>query len=249
MKLLKTGLILSFLANLIMLAGLAGWLKPARNGDISVPATTASATSQPPVLVSTVTVPPATPPEAAEPFHWSQLQSTNDYRTYVANLRAAGCPERTVRAIVMADVDFVFYKQRKELNVDGREPGPWSGQNQVRVTDELLGKSALAKSTPAVRAATPTDVAEDTAVPLVFQKVDLDALGLSDEEKAAIQGLQQRFEAEIAPQNPADPAYRERWLQAQPEIDESLRALIGGQTYMDYQSAAQNPGTPPPSAQ
>lgn len=37
------------------------------------------------------------------PFHWSQVEST-DYREYIANLRAIGCPEEVVRDIVVADV-------------------------------------------------------------------------------------------------------------------------------------------------
>jgi hypothetical protein len=37
-------------------------------------------------------------------FRWQMLASTNDEQ-YVANLRGIGCPEKTVRAIVLADVD------------------------------------------------------------------------------------------------------------------------------------------------
>lgn len=36
-------------------------------------------------------------------FHWQQLESTN-YDEFVANLRAVGCPERTIRDIIVADV-------------------------------------------------------------------------------------------------------------------------------------------------
>jgi hypothetical protein len=36
-------------------------------------------------------------------FHWREIESTN-FETYVANLRAVGCPERTLRDIVLADV-------------------------------------------------------------------------------------------------------------------------------------------------
>src|SRR4051794_39188653 len=36
-------------------------------------------------------------------FHWRQLESA-DYEQYMANLRAAGCPGRTVRDIIVADV-------------------------------------------------------------------------------------------------------------------------------------------------
>lgn len=36
-------------------------------------------------------------------FRWSQIESS-DYRTYVANLRAIGCPEQTIHDIITADV-------------------------------------------------------------------------------------------------------------------------------------------------
>ncbi len=45
--------------------------------------------------------------EVNEPFHWAQLESS-DYRVYLANLRGIGCPETTVRDILIADVDDLF---------------------------------------------------------------------------------------------------------------------------------------------
>src|SRR5438477_10715956 len=50
-----------------------------------------SESSQKPVPVST-------------PFNWSSVESA-DYKRYIANLRATGCPEETVRDIIIADVD------------------------------------------------------------------------------------------------------------------------------------------------
>jgi len=37
-------------------------------------------------------------------FNWVQLES-EDYRTYIARLRSIGCPEQTIRDIVIADLD------------------------------------------------------------------------------------------------------------------------------------------------
>lgn len=37
-------------------------------------------------------------------FRWAQLES-EDYRTYIRRLRTIGCPEQTIRDIVIADVD------------------------------------------------------------------------------------------------------------------------------------------------
>jgi hypothetical protein len=40
-------------------------------------------------------------------FCWSQLEST-DYRTYIKNLRAVGCPEETVRDIILAEINKLY---------------------------------------------------------------------------------------------------------------------------------------------
>ena len=40
-------------------------------------------------------------------FDWHQVES-EDYKQYLANLRAIGCPEKTVRDIIVADVNDLF---------------------------------------------------------------------------------------------------------------------------------------------
>jgi len=40
-------------------------------------------------------------------FRWAQLES-EDYRTYIARLRSIGCPEQTIRDIIIADLDKVL---------------------------------------------------------------------------------------------------------------------------------------------
>jgi len=56
--------------------------------------------------VETVRVVTNLPPETTfvtNTFRWRQLESTN-YEEYAANLRAVGCPERTLRDIIVAEV-------------------------------------------------------------------------------------------------------------------------------------------------
>jgi hypothetical protein len=43
-------------------------------------------------------------------FSWDQVESP-DYATYVANLRAIGCPEQTIRDIIIADVNAVYARR------------------------------------------------------------------------------------------------------------------------------------------
>jgi len=59
----------------------------------------ARSASNPPSL-QTVLVP-------APKFHWSQIEST-DYLAYIENLRAIGCPEETIRDIIVADVNKLY---------------------------------------------------------------------------------------------------------------------------------------------
>src|SRR6185436_17262704 len=44
-------------------------------------------------------------------FSWREVESP-DYPTYIANLRDIGCPEQTIRDIIIADVNGMFAKRR-----------------------------------------------------------------------------------------------------------------------------------------
>jgi LysM repeat protein len=44
-------------------------------------------------------------------FSWHEIES-QDYPTYIANLRAISCPETTIRDIIIADVNSVFARRR-----------------------------------------------------------------------------------------------------------------------------------------
>jgi hypothetical protein len=51
-------------------------------------------------------------------FHWRMIES-EDYDEYVAHLRAAGCPEKTIRDIIVADVERVYAARRAAARVQG----------------------------------------------------------------------------------------------------------------------------------
>src|SRR5512139_1665207 len=44
-------------------------------------------------------------------FTWHEIESPN-YAVYVANLRDIGCPEQTIRDIIIADVNGLFSRRR-----------------------------------------------------------------------------------------------------------------------------------------
>jgi LysM repeat protein len=70
-------------------------------------------------------------------FSWKEVESP-DYPTYIANLRDIGCPEQTIRDIIIADVNSL-YAQRRATNLLTSEQQWWRTEpdsNVVRVAAE-----------------------------------------------------------------------------------------------------------------
>ena len=248
---MKTSLKVSLLLNLVLVGGLIlNWASVHREmAAVSVSNEVKAGTPVPAAIVST---PPKLAPAEPEPFRWSQLDA-KDYHVYVKNLRAIGCPEPTVRAIVTADVDAVYrnYGQQLKANLSKLENGSLSTQlgsfnseramkaelqqlpdEEASKINDLLGlKPAPAQTT--VASASDANV----SVPLVLQNVDVGALNLNDDQKQAIAGLRQDFLQQIGGtnQDPNDPAYLARWQKAQVDADNMLMGTLGNEAYTKYQ--------------
>jgi LysM repeat protein len=63
----------------------------------------------------------------ARDFTWRDLESTN-YEFYVLNLRGIGCPEPTVRDIIVADVNQMYARKRQELSVSTNDFKWWRSE-------------------------------------------------------------------------------------------------------------------------
>jgi len=87
-------------------------------------------------------------------FHWSQLEST-DYRQYIANLRSIGCPESTIKDIILTDVMRLYARRRGQFYHNGRPFNYWETnekrklkQAQLEERDQQL--AVIDKELPAV---------------------------------------------------------------------------------------------------
>lgn len=170
----------------------------------------------------------ATSVESA-PFNWKQLYAP-DYRDYVRNLRAVGCPEATVRAIVAADVYAAYSVRANEIEkeLSDFENSSWTNQiaafrEETAMKDELRGMPdaeaaeiadllGLKPAPVQVAAAAETAAQPSRRVhvsphitpvsqPLVLQDVDLSALNLTEDQKQAIANLRQNFLQQIGGAN------------------------------------------------
>jgi len=97
-------LIVSLLLNLLLAAG---WFGAARQWQsrYSRSAIVPPDTNAPAVLVKTNVF------VAKRFFGWSEVES-DDYQTYITNLRGIGCPEQTIRDIIIADVNSLYARRR-----------------------------------------------------------------------------------------------------------------------------------------
>jgi hypothetical protein len=239
---MKVILRISLVLNLILLGVLFVWLTSARKAN------------QPPAPVSpleTMAAPTVVPTVKTEQWHWIQLVNPNDYHIFVNNLRSIGCPEPTLHDIVAGDANRAFAFKRHQLKLDGSGTGAWSYQAEDRLVASLLGKTYRADlAEAATRKGNMEPPVEAIIYPLVFKTVDLDALGLDEEQKAAVVTMQQQFIEAIggANQDTSDPAYLARWQVAQPEMDDTMRGMLGAEIFQKYQLAAQASNAESPAA-
>jgi LysM repeat protein len=87
----------------------AAWLSATRQRSANVAAAAASAAAmQPPALPGRTNL-----ILRRQYFTWRDIESA-DFRIYVVNLRLIGCPEQTIRDIIIADVNALFSRKAAE---------------------------------------------------------------------------------------------------------------------------------------
>jgi hypothetical protein len=109
--------ILAFLA-VGLISTIAYVRRPGRNAVPSAPAARPESNLQRGTAASAAAVPASA---AGRPrFSWRQIES-DDYHQYIANLRAIGCPEQTIRDIILADVDKLYAARENPLKAPPKQ--------------------------------------------------------------------------------------------------------------------------------
>lgn len=67
-------------------------------------------------------------------FTWEEVES-NDYATYIKNLREIGCPETTIRDIIVADVD-ALYAHRRTTEVVSADHQWWKSDPDIEAVQK-----------------------------------------------------------------------------------------------------------------
>src|SRR5262245_2543162 len=72
-------------------------------------------------------------------FSWRQIESL-DYPSYIMNLRDIGCPEQTIRDIIIADVN-ALYSLKRATNLVTSEQQWWKSEPDPDVVAEAAQRS------------------------------------------------------------------------------------------------------------
>jgi hypothetical protein len=208
---MKTALRISIWLNLGLLAGLFFVLLGSRKQEATIPGWPKVKL---PVQAAATPV-PSPPPEAeTQSFRWSQLMSAKDYRVYIANLRAIGCPAATIEDIVRGDTDRAFSWERDQLRLNGSGPGPWSRSQEMQLVASLLGGQSVETAAGVQGAENPVREDNGSATaqvpepsqsagagtshyPLFLQNVNWSTAGFDASQQAAIIRVRQQFLSEV----------------------------------------------------
>ena len=115
----------------VNLALAAGWLCLARRPAVHAPAAAASEASIITAKTNLVL--------RRQLFAWREIESA-DYPTYVANLRDIGCPEQTIRDIIIADVN-LLYSRRRAMELITAEQQWWRSEPDMNVVRSAAEKA------------------------------------------------------------------------------------------------------------
>jgi hypothetical protein len=168
-------------------------------------------------------------------FRWSQLEST-DYRQYIANLRAVGCPESTLRDIIMTDVMRLYAQRRGQYYQNGRPFKFWETDEKRKLKQSQLEErekqlAAIDKELPAVlRELLGVNYEREVNKYFVDSDEDNRRLGfLSDDKRSQVLALRDQFEGqrERVTYGLVDGKYSAGDLEKLRQIDQDQEAALG----------------------
>ncbi len=168
-------------------------------------------------------------------FNWSEIES-EDYHQYIANLRAVGCPENTIKDIILTDVMKLYASRRGQLQHNGREFKYWETDEKRSLTARQFEErekelASINKELPSVlRELLGVNYERELAKYFTDTNEDERRLGFLPQEKQAqllalrdkYEGLREKvlYGANGNP-SPAD-------LEALRKIEEQRKAELGG---------------------
>jgi hypothetical protein len=178
-------------------------------------------------------------------FHWGSVES-DDYREYIANLRAIGVPEETIRDIIIADVNKLYAGRLAALYPSPKDFKWWQtddrGSREERRDRERKRRELNEEKRTLIKELLGVDL--ETEMAKWEGRPDDDAWRtgfLSPEKQQAVQALQEKFrDMERAlfnemRENRGSPETRAKMMAMRAQREAEMAQILGPQDYQEYQ--------------
>jgi hypothetical protein len=171
---------------------------------------------------------------------WQQVESP-DYREYIANLRAIGCPEETIRDIINADVNKLYDEKKKLARGAPKKFEYWKAGNPLaglRGDPESLQKMrALEEEKNAVLRALGIEPDPMSQMLAAAGGNPMDTMFdfLPEAKRTTLMQTMADFQAKImesAGDVANDPG---AMMKAQREMEDAIQAVLTPEEFLDYQ--------------
>jgi len=178
-------------------------------------------------------------------FRWGSVES-DDYRQYIANLREIGCPEETIRDIIIADVNKLYAGRLAALYPSPQDFKWWQTDDRSN-RDERRDRERKRRDLNEEKRALVKEllgVDLETEMARWEGRPDDDAWRtgfLSAEKQQAVQALQEKFrEMERSlfnelRENRGSPESRAKMLALRSQREAELAQILGPQDFQEYQ--------------
>lgn len=197
----------------------------------------------------------ATPQIIDADFHWSELVA-EDFKLYRDHLRAVGCPEATVRDIILSEIDEHFLQRRKALLADAQRRF-WEvasrGERAIKKEwEEPLDKLSDARKQliTDVLGEDPED--EQRIKANQTSRLERDYYWLPEEKRAQLVALETRHQQQVEDywkeMREHGPDYRpnetesKRLDQMQKDFETARKELLGPEAYDEFRLRHSNAG-------
>lgn len=177
-------------------------------------------------------------------FRWKSVESS-DYKFYISNLRGIGCPEETVRDIIIADVNKLYAPRFAALQKPEQEKKFWEVERQEISTPETRErakqltalnkeKEALLKELLGIRSSFELSMA---MTGLDYMELQYDYL--SETGRKALRGVMEKFQEEVTAFNARTGGNMEDYQAENRKMlkrkDAELAKVLSPEEYLQYQ--------------
>lgn len=171
-------------------------------------------------------------------FNWESVESA-DYRQYIANLRSVGCPDKTIRDIILADVTELYDQKKKLVRAGGKKFEYWKPGMAAMMMgggdDETRNKlKAIDDERDKVLRDLGIEPDQKSQASSLLGQIDNLFSFLPEEKRGAVMKVMTDMQTKMAKTMESGQPDMTEMAKVQKEMEKSIKALLTPEEALDY---------------